>query len=74
MVLLVQHLEDLADNSSLTKLNLSGNSIGDSGAASLSQAVAVNSSLTKLDLRWTGIDDSSAASSFQFLEAHCTLT
>ena len=38
-------------------MDLSRNSTGDSGAASLSQALAVNSSLTNLDLRDNRIGD-----------------
>ena len=42
-------------------MDLSWNSIGDSGAASLSQALAVNSSLTSLDLSVNIFGDSGAA-------------
>ena len=64
----------LAVNSSLTHLDLTGNSIGDSGAASLSQALAVNSSLTKLDLMYNGIGPSGAASLSQALRVNSSLT
>ena len=52
---------------------MSENSIGDSGVASLSQALATNSSLTSLDLRANVIGDSGGASLFQALVANSTL-
>ena len=72
------HVESLSKalsvNSSLTHLDLTGNSIGDSGAASLSQALAVNSSLTNLNLGWNYISDSGAASLSQALAVNSSLT
>ena len=64
----------LAVTSSLTNLDLRDNSIGDSGAASLSQALAVTSSLTNLDLRDNSIGDSGAASLSQALAVNSSLT
>ena len=66
--------ETLAANSSLTNLELSGNYIGDSGAASLSQALAANSSLTNLSLWNNKIGDSGATSLSQALAANSFLT
>ena len=72
------HVESLSKalsvNSSLTHLDLTGNSIGDSGTASLSQALAVNSSLTNLNLGWNYISDSGAASLSQALAVNSSLT
>ena len=64
----------LSVNSSLTHLDLTGNHIGHSGAASLSQALAVNSSLTHLDLTGNHIGDSAGASLFQALAVNSSLT
>ena len=54
-----QDLEHLAKalkvNTSLTKLNLFGNSIGDEGAMHLTNALKVNTSLTKLNLNANSI-------------------
>ena len=72
------HVESLSKalsvNSSLTHLDLMGNSIGDSGTASLCQALAVNSSLTNLNLGWNYISDSGAASLSQALAVNSSLT
>ena len=64
----------LAVNSSLTYLDLRGNRIGSSGAASLSQALAVNSSLTNLDLSKNRFGNSGAASLAQALAVNSSLT
>ena len=64
----------LAVSSSLTNLNLGGNSIGDCGAATLSQALAVNSSLTNLELRNNFIGPPGAASLSQALAVNSSLT
>ena len=64
----------LSVNSSLTRLDLSDNSIGASGAASLSQALAVNSSLTNLKLNLNGICHPGAASLSQALAVNSSLT
>ena len=50
------------------------NFIGDSGAASLSQALAFNSSLTNLDLSLNFIGDSGAASLSQARAVNSSLT
>ena len=43
-------------------MDLRENSIGDSGAASLSQALEVNPSFTNLNLKWNSIGDSGTTS------------
>ena len=62
----------LSANTSLTHLNFS--SIGDSGAASLSDAIQVNTTLTNLDLSWNIIGDSGAASLSDAIKVNTTLT
>ena len=64
----------LAVNSSLTNLDLSKNSFGNSGASSLAQALAVNSSLTNLDLSKTRFGNSGAACLAQALAVNSSLT
>ena len=64
----------LAVNSSLTHLDLSKNSIHNSGAASLSQVLEVNSSLTNLNLSGNSIRESEPASLSQALEVNSSLT
>ena len=59
---------------SLTNLDLRWNSIGDSGAASLSKALVVNSSLTNLNLQVNSIGYSGAASLSQALVVNSSLT
>ena len=58
----------------LTNLNLSGISIGNSGAASLSQVLAANSSITSLELSRDDISYSGAASLSHALAANSSLT
>ena len=64
----------LAANSSLTNLSLISSSIGDSGAASISQILKDNSSLTDLNLRFNEICASGAASLAEALEGNISLT
>ena len=61
-------------NTSLTSLNLDGNSIGDEGANSLSEALRVNTSLTSLDLRDNSIGDEGAHSLSEALRVNTSLT
>ena len=56
-----------------TSLYLSGNSIGDAGASSLSQALTTNTSLTSLYLRYNRIGDAGASSLSQALTANSFL-
>ena len=63
----------LSVNSSLTHLDLSGNNIHGSEAASLSQVFVVNS-LTSLDLSRNTVGDSGAASLSQALAVNSSLT
>ena len=62
ILVLLPFSQALATNASLTRLYLSGNSIGDSSATSLFQALATNASLTSLDLSGNSIGDSGATS------------
>ena len=66
--------EALAVNTTLTNLNLRENNIGDSGAASLSDAIKVNTGLTNLGLSWSNIGDSSAASLSDAIKVNTALT
>ncbi|KAG0011932.1 hypothetical protein BGZ81_001859 [Podila clonocystis] len=47
---LAEALETLKTNSTLTTLNMGGNSIRDNGGLALAEALKVNSTLTNLDL------------------------
>ena len=58
----------------MTNLNLSLNTIGDSGVASLSQALAANSSLTNLNLSKNEISASGAVFLSQGLTVNYSLT
>ena len=64
----------LTVNTSLTTLNLSGNSIGAEGATSLSQALAVNTSLTTLNLSRNSIGAEGATTLSQALAVNTSLT
>ena len=64
----------LTVNSSLTSLNLRGNSIDDEGASSLSEALRVNTSLTSLDLRGNPLGDEGASSLSEALRVNTSLT
>ena len=63
----------MAANSTVTKLNLSENEIGDSGAAALAKAVEVNSTLAELYLLSNKIGDSGAAALAKAVEINSTL-
>ena len=58
----------------LTKLHIYGNEIGDTGAASIAQALSFNSSLNFLNLRRNQIGDTGAASIAQAFTFNSTLT
>ena len=64
----------LTVNTSLTTLDLSGNSFGDDGATSLSQALAANTSLTTLNLSLNFIGAEGATSLSQALAVNTSLT
>ena len=66
--------EVLGANSSLTHLGLILNSIGDTGAESLSKALTVNCSLTNLDLFDNSIGDPGAESLSKALKVNSSLT
>ena len=61
-------------NKRFRSLNLRQNMIGDSGATSLSQSLAVNSSLTSLNLSGNRFGDSGAASLFQAIATNSSLS
>ncbi|XP_068716682.1 NLR family CARD domain-containing protein 3-like isoform X2 [Montipora capricornis] len=64
----------MAANSTVTKLNLSGSKIGDTGAAALAKAVEINSTLAVLNLSWNEIGESGAAALAKAVEVNSTLT
>jgi hypothetical protein len=64
---------ELGVNTTLTKLNLWGNSIGGAGAASLAGAPGANTTLTELNLERNTIGDAGAASVADALGANTTL-
>ncbi|XP_078381247.1 NLR family CARD domain-containing protein 4-like [Oculina patagonica] len=66
--------EVLKGNSSLTKLNLSGNDIGDVGAAGLAEALQNNKNLTELDLSYNYIGDHGATGLAAPLQKNTGLT
>ena len=73
-LILGKRLSELLNETSLTQLDLRGNSIGDAFAASLSKALTANSSLTDLDLSYNSIGDDGAASLSEALTANSSLT
>ena len=64
----------LTVNTSLTSLDLSGNSIDDGGASSLTEALRVNTSLTSLGLDGNSIGDEGASSLSEALRVNTSLT
>src|SRR3989338_5284810 len=69
------HLRRLAGNDSfLTRLPLSGNEIGDTGAAAMAQALSFNTILTTLNIELNKISDTGAAAIAQALKSNSSLT
>ncbi|KAG0025896.1 hypothetical protein BGZ82_009786 [Podila clonocystis] len=66
--------EALKTNTTLTNLDLWGNSIGDNGAQSLAEALKNNSTLTTLDLWRNSIGDNGALALAELLERNSSLT
>ena len=64
----------LKSNTSLTSLDLGGNSIRDERTKSLSEALRVNVPLTSLDLRWNSIGAEGAHSLSEALKVNISLT
>ncbi|KAG9061040.1 hypothetical protein KI688_007669 [Linnemannia hyalina] len=64
----------LKTNSTLTTLDLFGNSIGRDGAQALSEALKTNSTLTTLDLKNSRIGSDGAQALFEALKTNTTLT
>jgi len=66
--------QSLMVNTSLTKLKLDRNSIGDEGAISLSSALLINTTLVELDLRWAHIGVEGAKKLGEALVVNYSLT
>ncbi|KAF9342284.1 hypothetical protein BGX26_007871, partial [Mortierella sp. AD094] len=66
--------ETLKTNSTLTTLNLGGNSIGPNGAKALSEALKTNSTLTTLNLGGNLIEPNGAKALSEALKTNSTLT
>ncbi|KAK3819060.1 MAG: hypothetical protein J3R72DRAFT_529307 [Linnemannia gamsii] len=66
--------EALKTNSTLTTLNLRGNSIGHNGAKALAEALKTNSTLTTLDLWNNSIGSDGAKALAEALKTNSTLT
>ena len=64
----------LKSNTTVTKLDLSCNFIGDSGAAGLAEALKYNTTLTVLNMSNNGIGDAGAAGFAEALKYNTTLT
>ncbi|KAG0041328.1 hypothetical protein BGZ89_007519, partial [Linnemannia elongata] len=64
----------LKTNSTLTTLDLQGNSIGDDGAKALAEALKTNSTLTTLNLYNNSIGDDGAKALAEALKTNSTLT
>ena len=64
----------LRNNTSLTYLNLSKNSIGDAGMVALTEMLKTNKTLLKIDLRHNGITDKSVKKISEMLAFNNTLT
>ncbi|CAO3566686.1 unnamed protein product [Mortierella alpina] len=66
--------KSIKNNSTLTALQLVGNSIGGNEARALSEALKTNSTLTTLDLTGNSIRDDGASALSQALKANTTLS
>ena len=55
-------------------MNLTGNYVGDTSAASLAEAMRVNKTLTQLDLSYNNIGDTGATSLAEAVKFNATLT
>ncbi|KFH69340.1 hypothetical protein MVEG_04154 [Podila verticillata NRRL 6337] len=64
----------LKTNSTLTTLDLTGNSIGNNGAQALAEALMTNSTLTTLNLEGNNIGDKGAQALTEALKTNSTLT
>ena len=67
-------IEVLKTNSTLTELDLAGNSIGDSGFAEMAEVLKTNSTLTWLNLSVNSIGDGGCAAMAEVLKTNSTLT
>jgi hypothetical protein len=66
--------EVLKTNTTLTKLNLSKNSIGNQGASAFAEALKTNTTLTTLDFSWNYIDIKGAKKLVEAMKINSTLT
>ena len=64
----------LKSNTTMTKLDLSRNFVGDSGAAGLAEALKSNTTLTVLNMSNNDIDDAGTAGLAEALKSNTTLT
>jgi hypothetical protein len=64
----------LAENTSMTKLNLIGNKFGANGASALADALKVNTALTTIDLECNGIGDDGASALADALKVNASVT
>ena len=61
-------------NTSLTKIYLYGNKIGDEGGKAIGEALKVNTSLTEIDLRDNNIGDEGGKAIGEALKVNTSLT
>ncbi|KAK3836626.1 MAG: hypothetical protein JOS17DRAFT_787789 [Linnemannia elongata] len=66
--------EALKTNSTLTALDLDGNSVGDNGAQALSEALKINSNLTALALNYSSIRDHGTQALSEACNTNSTVT
>ena len=66
--------EALAVNTTLTKLNLGGNSLGKEGGRAMGEALAVNTTLAKLDLGYNAFGKEGGRAMGEALAVNTTLT
>jgi hypothetical protein len=67
-------ISNIMANSTLTTLDLRGNSIGSNGAVALSEALKINSTLTTLDLSYNSMGSNGAVALSEALKINSTLT
>ena len=54
---LLQIIEQIKSNTTVTTIDLSGNGIGAEGCSSLAKALETNTTVTTIDLGWNNIGD-----------------
>jgi Ran GTPase-activating protein (RanGAP) involved in mRNA processing and transport len=70
----INELNSLSINNTLTIIDLSGNNIGDKGVEFLSNALSVNNTLTGIDLSYNNIGDKGVEYLSNALSINYTLT